>query len=196
MIKNIVFISDFFAEQVTGGAEIYDNILINKLKKQNIKVVKFNSNEFTKSYFDFYRKHDFHFLISNFTNLNKELIKYIQVFKNAYSILEHDHKYDAKRNPAVYNQDFVVPKSSIINKLFYENAKNVFCQSQMHVDIINKNLDLQNTINLSCSLWSEEQLGVIRKNLKNKKNNNLILKDSNPIKGTRQAELFCEKNGY
>ena len=195
MIKNIVFISDFFAEQVTGGAEIYDNILINKLKKQNIKVVKFNSNEFTKSYFDFYRKHDFHFLISNFTNLNKELIKYIQVFKNAYSILEHDHKYDAKRNPAVYNQDFVVPKSSIINKLFYENAKNVFCQSQMHVDIINKNLDLQNTINLSCSLWSEEQLGVIRKNLKNKKNNNLILKDSNPIKGTRQAELFCKKMG-
>lgn len=195
MIKNIVFISDFFAEQVTGGAEIYDNILINELKNQNIKVVKFNSNEFTKSYFDFYRKHDFHFLISNFVNLNKELIKYIQVFKNAYSILEHDHKYDTKRNPGVYNQDFIVPKSSIINKLFYENAKNVFCQSQMHEGIINKNLNLQNTINLSCSLWSEEQLNVIRKNLKNKKSNNLILKDSNPIKGTRQAELFCKEKG-
>ena len=193
MIKNIVFVSDFFAAQVSGGAEIYDNILINELKNKNIKVVKFNSNEFTKSYFNFYRKHNFHFLISNFVNLNKNLIKYIQVFKNTYSILEHDHKYDKNRNPGIYNKEFKIPTQYIINKLFYENAKNVFCQSQMHEDIINKNLNLQNTVNLSCSLWSEEQLDVIRANLKNKKNINLILKDNNPVKGARQAELFCKE---
>ena len=33
-MKNIVFISDFFLHHVNGGAEIYDNVLIEELKKK------------------------------------------------------------------------------------------------------------------------------------------------------------------
>jgi len=193
--KGIVFISDFFADQALGGAEIYDDILIKELEKKDFKIVKFNSKDFTKAYFDFYLKHDFYFLFSNFTALDKNLINYIQAFKNAYSIIEHDHKYDANRNPGIYNKEFKVPEHLIVNKLFYQNAKNVFCQSVFHKEIVNKNLNLKNTVNLSCSLWSEEALQIIKSNLNNKKDTNLILKDLNPIKGFRQAEAHCkEKN--
>ena len=191
--KGIVFVSDFFADQVLGGAEIYDAVLIRELEKKALKVVKFNSKDFTRAYYNFYLKHDFYFLFSNFTALDKNLIKHIQAHKNTYSIVEHDHKYDANRNPGIYNNDFKVPAHLIINKLFYQNAKNLFCQSKFHEDIINKNLSLQNTINLSCSLWDEEQLKIIRKNLTNQKNTNLVLKDPNPIKGYKQAELYCKE---
>ena len=50
-MRKIVFISDFFVDQVSGGAEIYDNILIEELTKKDYKVCKFNSQEFTVKHF-------------------------------------------------------------------------------------------------------------------------------------------------
>ena len=45
MNKKIVFIADFFASQISGGAEIYDEILINELRNKGTQICKFNSNE-------------------------------------------------------------------------------------------------------------------------------------------------------
>lgn len=195
MSKKIIFISDFFVDQVLGGAEIYDDILIKELEKKDFKIIKFNSKDLTKKCFDSYFKKKFYFLFSNFVTLDKNLLKYIQTFKDAYSVIEHDHKYDVNRNPGLYNKEFKVPVQFIVNKIFYQNAKNIFCQSKLHKEIINKNLNLHNTVNLSCSLWSEKQIKIIRKNLTNQKNINLVLKDLNPIKGYKQAEAYCrEKN--
>ena len=38
-MKKIVYISDFFSDEVAGGAEIYDSVLINELKN-NINLLK------------------------------------------------------------------------------------------------------------------------------------------------------------
>ena len=65
-MKKIVYISDFFSDEVAGGAEIYDSVLINELKKQGVKVVNFKCSEFTIKHLNLYLKTDFYFIISNF----------------------------------------------------------------------------------------------------------------------------------
>ena len=53
-MKKVVFISDFFSDQVNGGAEIYDDLLADELRKRNVKVCKFQSHEFTIKHFNLY----------------------------------------------------------------------------------------------------------------------------------------------
>ena len=79
----------------------------------------------------------------------------------SYIIYEHDHKYLKSRNPVLY-KNFKAPVNQIINKSFYESAKFVFCQSSFHEKIINKNLNLKNTFNISGNLWSEKDLSFIK----------------------------------
>lgn len=193
-MKQLVYISDFFVSDIQGGAEICDNVLLNKLTSQGIKVVMFRSNEITPKHINLYIKCGFVFLVSNFINLSEESKKTLQVYKNKYSIIEHDHKYLTTRNPAYY-ENYIAPKEHIINKSFYENAKNVFCQSIKHYDVVKKNLNINNIHNLGCSLWDEQQIKFLKKNCENQKNNKtIILKSSNPIKGFSDSVEYCKTN--
>lgn len=195
MIKQqLVYVSDFFVSDVAGGAEINDDVLLEKLNKQNIKIVKFRSNEITPNDIHFYIKNNFIFLISNFINLSQENKKILQIYKNKYSIIEHDHKYLVTRNPACYD-NFLAPQEHMINREFYENAKNVFCQSIKHYEIVKNNLKINNIHNLGCSLWNEQQINLLRENCNNVKNNKtIILNSSNLIKGFTDALQYCIDN--
>ena len=193
-MNKIVFISDFFANQVSGGAEIYDDILIEELRKRGVKVCKFNSHEFTKKHFHLYEKMGFVFLISNFVNLSNNVMKLIQLYSDKYCILEHDHKYLMTRNPAEF-KNFQAPPQMIINKDFYKSAKQVFCQSIKHAEVLSSNLDIDNVTNLRCSLWSPEQLDLIRKNIQDKNGKAMIINDPNTIKGASEAVSICKSKG-
>ena len=65
-MKKIVFISDFFSDEISGGAEIYDEVLITEFLSKGIKVCKFKSQEFTEKHFNLYKQCGFYFIISNF----------------------------------------------------------------------------------------------------------------------------------
>ena len=68
----IIFISDFFVNEIRGGAEIVDDHLINLLSKKGLDIKKVKSSKVTESFI----KQNFQktFLISNFTMLNSRLI--------------------------------------------------------------------------------------------------------------------------
>jgi hypothetical protein len=115
---------------------------------------------------------------------------------NTYSILEHDHKYIIERDPSGY-KDFMVPSHRIIHRAFYANAKNVFAQSKIHAEVISKNLHIHNVINLGMSLWSEEQITLIRSCVGREKQDltAVIMRSNNPIKNTQGAIDYClQKN--
>jgi len=192
-VNKLVFISDFFVEHIRGGAEIYDSVLIQELENKGVKVCKFKSAEFTNRHLQLYEKMGFNFIISNFTQLDENVKKVFQLYSNKYSLLEHDHKYLTNRNPSVF-ADFKAPAHMIINKDFYKNAKNVFCQSVKHAEVLKSNLQINNVINLGCSLWSSEQLFLIKQQAVDKNNKAMIINDPNPIKGTQVAIEFCKKN--
>ena len=193
-MSKVVFISDFFIHQISGGAEIYDQILMTELESRGVKVCKFNSAEFTKKHFSLYEKMDFVFLVSNFTQLREDVKKVMQVYSSKYCILEHDHKYLSNRNPAGF-KDFKAPSQMIINRDFYKSAKYVFCQSSKHAEVLAMNLNIDNVENLSCSLWSKEQINLIRSKICTKNNSAMIINDPNTIKGTKESISLCQKKG-
>ena len=184
----IVFIADFFLNDVLGGGELNNEELI------EILIAKGNSVEKTQSHLvtiDFIKenKNNF-FLISNFVNLKKECRNLLHQFN--YAIYEHDHKYLRTRNPRDY-ENFKAPKSEIVNYDFYKNAKAVFCQSSFHCSIVKRNLELDNIINLSGNLWTIPSIEKLKKMLqKNKLEKCSIMQSSIPHKNTRQAVRFCE----
>ena len=91
-MRKIVFISDFFADEISGGAEIYDQVLIEELNRRGAKVCKFKSEEFTEKHFHLYQQCGFNFIVSNFVGLSEGVKKLFTLYSDRYCILEHDHK--------------------------------------------------------------------------------------------------------
>jgi hypothetical protein len=188
-MTEIVFIADFFTEQVLGGGELNNEELISILKNNGYNVTKVQSHivndEFLKN-----NKNSF-FIISNFVNLsfdNRSKIRNLN-----YIIYEHDHKYLKSRNPSTY-EGLKADPSNIINFHFYKNARAVLCQSDFHKKIVQKNLDINNIINLGGNLWSIEILEFIR-HLSNNEKKDVCSVLNSPIehKNTSLASFLCEK---
>jgi hypothetical protein len=188
-MKEIVYISDYFYGEINGGAESVDRCLIQHLEGQGYKITRKNSRDVVKI------SQGKKYIISNFVELPLHIIEEFSKKDYFYLIQEHDHKYCALRDPLQYNKQGLVPASEVRNLRFYHSANAVLCQSKMHADSLKKNLLLKNIVNLGCSLWSEDEISILQKCLKNKKEKkNAIIKSNNKIKGTNLAVRFCESN--
>lgn len=190
-MMKIYFISDFFAEHVPGGAELVDCEVIKYFTSKGYEVKKirsFDIKEIKKSFLD-----TGYYIISNFVGLSDEIKS--DFSNHRYSIYEHDHKYLTTRDPSVF-KDFKAPQSEIIDRFFYANAENVFCQSKKHKEVIENNLKLSNIVNLGCSLWSSEELDSLEVACQIPKTKEaVILKSDNQIKGTIDSINFCHSKG-
>ncbi len=186
---NYVYISDFFVEDILGGGEINDSVVIEELLNKGHEVFKYRSSFVTKEIID--KNKNNNFIISNFINLSESVKNYIQD-NCSYIIYEHDHKYLRTRNPALY-KDFIAPTQHIINEQFYKNALAIFCQSRFHCDIVRRNLFTDNIKNVGGNAWSEESLSVIRSMIKKDKKDLFSIMDSNiPHKNTNGSINYCK----
>ena len=193
-MSSIVFIADFFADQVAGGGELNNEELILSLQHNQHNVQKLNSHKCSVSLL-----HDLSgdtsFIIANFINLSEECK---QVFKEEkrYVIYEHDHKYIKTRNPAEYD-NFIAPRAQIINYDFYKNALAVFCQSEFHANIVKSNLKLENIRNLGGNLWSNKILTLIKEISKIEKSPTYAIMNSNNWhKNTTGAIRLCKSKEW
>ena len=187
MIKKLYYISDFFVDEMLGGAEKADQVIISSLQEK-YRVTKIRSKNFDANE----EYENSMFVISNFSHLSREAKRIIQ--KNRYIIIEHDHKYIKARNPTYYKNN-IVPAEELINLSFYRNAEYVFCQSKAHAECIRDNLLLDNICFFGMSFWSEKDLDIISIASLNEKNKEaVILGHDNPLKGTYESNKFCEKN--
>ena len=189
-MTEVVYISDFFLSDLIGGGELNDHELCKELESRNVQVKKIRShklmaNQITKKNF---------YIISNFINLNEKAKDKLKHDCN-YVIYEHDHKYLTTRNPAIYN-NYKAPKEHLINVGFYKSAKAVFCQSSFHEKIVNCNLSLSNTFNVSGNLWSKESLEIMEGLGKNeKKSRYSILNSRIGHKNTSETLNYCVAKG-
>ena len=185
----ILFISDFYINEIIGGAEICNNVLINKLKNcYNITCEKSHNVKIQDI-----EKYDF-FIIANFFQLNDEIKNYLSLNKQKkYVIYEHDHKYVLNNNPSIF-PNFVIDENYLINKNFYSNSIATLAQSKIHSEIIQKNLLLENVINLGGNLWDDNSLSILSKYRNTTKTIKFgILKSTNKNKGMLQAIEYCNK---
>ena len=191
----INFIADFFLKDmieagIPGGGELNNHEVIITLREKGHTVETINTFSTSPSWI---RKRD-NFIIANFLHLSEEC-KNLLLNKN-YLIYEHDHKYIMSRDPGLY-KDFVAPKDQIINLEFYEKAKAVLCQSNLHMEIIKKNIGLNNLINLSGNLWSTDSLEHMKKiSQEIKKDKYCILASTVGHKNTSDAMKYCKIKKY
>lgn len=187
-MSKIIFISDFFVEDIQGGGELSDDELIKLLRYRGNQIFCKRSIEVNKEFIK--ENKNCFFIISNFVMLDKQVKKEIENIK--YIIYEHDHKYVKNRNPGLY-KNFIVPKHELTNISFYKNAIAVLCQSKLHKNIIDKNIIGLNTISLSGNLWSQNHLKILKKmSLVNKKKKYAIMQSNVSHKNTAEAIKYCE----
>lgn len=185
-MAEILFVADFFVNQIPGGGELNNDVLIQKLREKGHRVQCVNSHLVKRTHLL-----SDNIIVSNFVNLSEDNKKSIQ--SRNYIIYEHDHKYLHHRNPGLYN-DYLAPKNLIINREFYANAKAVLCQSQFHAGIARKNLELDNIVSLGGNLWSDDHLELLEEICKNpqRQTKHAIMVSNTDHKNTHGAINYCE----
>jgi len=192
MQEKIIFLADLFKNQALGGAELHDDVVIKYFEKKEAFYEKINCHLVTTEYIE--KNLDKIWFISNFANLSFTSIALLSK-KAKYVIYEHDYKFIDVRNP-IHFKDFLVPKRNIINYNFYRNAKKVICLSKMHRKIFQDNLNLENIVNINCSMWSDEDLSLFEKlqHSNNQKDLFAVIDSPNPLKKTKETIVYCENN--
>lgn len=189
MKTKILFLADFFSEDLLGGAESNDFVLLRFLEEKNYDVKKVRCREVNVQFLSNFDD-DTKLIISNFVTLKEDAKLYIQE-KMQYIIYEHDHKYVTTRDPSKF-PNFEIPKNNIINKRFYENASAVVVLSEICKKVLINNLSLSNVHNIGTSLWTKQRLDKIKEMSNNEKNVAYgVLNSKNSIKGTKQALEWC-----
>ena len=152
---DVVFVADAFLEEIPqGGAELANREVTDFLTTQNFVVEEVQGFKITKTYLE--KRKSCLFILGGFLSIPKESLKTLENLN--YLLYEHDHKYCYDRNPAKHI-NFKVPENQLVFVDLYKNAKKVLCQSQFHLDIIQKNLPFLNNLhNMKGSFWSDEFL--------------------------------------
>ena len=197
-MTKIYFISDFFLNEINGGAEHYNDVLISFLKNRyhdteelHDRVIPVKSISVTADFLE--SNKECFFIIANFFQLSDEAVN-VLMSKCQYAILEHDHKYSKTNNPSRF-VNFMIPEEHVINKKFFANARAVLCQSKIHAEVVQKNLFLNNICCLGGNLWSEAQLGVLKKNMSAEKTiEHGIMHTHNKNKGMPFSIEYCKEN--
>ena len=187
-MNDIVYVADSMYPKFIGGGELNDFELC-EILRNNFNLTKINSPHVT---IDFLSKNkNSFFILSNFLLLNTGCYDFI-LNNLKYVIYEHDHKYVKRRNPAEY-ENYKAPKTEIVNLQLYKKAIAILCQSSFHKNIVEKNIDLQNIINLSGNLWSLSTLEVLKKNSQKSKHDVVsIIESNNWHKNTSDAISYCK----
>ena len=87
-MNDICFVSDFFANQVNGGGELNNEILINLLSEKGHNVTKIKSHTVNLNFLK--QNKDKKLIIANFVNMHPDCREHIQSNCD-YVIYEHDH---------------------------------------------------------------------------------------------------------
>jgi len=188
--KQVVFIADFFKEDIVGGAEINDDTVMQFFAKNDLLFERKRSHEVLPEFV--LKNTDKLFFISNFVNLSTS-VKAILYNKCDYVLYEHDYKFLKSRNPINF-PDFLAPKHEFTNVNFYKGAKKVICLCKMHMDIFEANLKLDNLVNVHCSMFTDELLDYLVSLSEGEKNGKYaVIKSNNPTKRMDLALSFCKQ---
>ena len=112
MSSGIIFVADWFSDEVNGGGELNNDEFINLVKQSGIQIQQIKSNNLTREIVK--QTKDYHYIFGNFINVSPGVISEIIDTKIKYSIYEHDHKYLKKRDPSGY-VNYVAPKDDLCN---------------------------------------------------------------------------------
>lgn len=198
-MKKIMFISDMFAEDYPGGAELTTEAFIRSMPSTHV-AAKVHSSKVTQQIIE--DNKDAHFVVCNFAGLDDNAKVYM--CKNAdYSIVEYDYKLckyrSIKKHEMAENKpcDCLEGLTGKITQAFYGYAKHVLFMSEGQREIFLSRIPTlkeENSFVLS-SAFLEGDLNFMESIKDNEKNNTYLILGSNSwIKGTQECVDYAKEN--
>tara|TARA_Y100000593_G_scaffold92749_1_gene185334 strand:+ start:573 stop:1421 length:849 start_codon:yes stop_codon:yes gene_type:complete len=196
-MKKIIFVADYFSDQVAGGAEFTTDSLISFANREIIKINSQNVNFNIIEQFS-----DYHWIVGNFSLLDDKIK--VHFCKNlSYSIIEYDYKFckfrSTKKHKAIENKECDCPQTleGKINSAFYGYAEKLWFMSEGQREVFLsfvKTIKSDRTEVLS-SIFSSGDLKFMQNIKDNEKDSKfLILGSSSWIKGTEKCIAFAKEN--
>lgn len=199
--SDYVFVSDMFAQQYVGGAELSLQTLIDKCPGTH---TTFNSHDVTEKMLDFFA--DKTWVFANTANIPKEILEKISNSEINYFVSESDFKYCEHRLPQLCKVFSGGTECACggsdkgkLYEQFYNNAKLTFFRSESQRQIHLEALDLnkKNTVVLS-ALFSEEffeHISGLREKHNTKSGGWVVSSSPSWVKGSVDSEKWCKENG-
>jgi hypothetical protein len=189
LMSKIYYVSDFFVDEIVGGAELVDDNIIRYLTKY-FDVERIKSQNIVPDTKKFY-------ILSNISLMKPEYVNWFSQRMAKYIIVEHDYKIHHTRQPWRF-KDCIVPKAERINYDLYRNALLVYVQTDDHLGIYQKNEVAGKFQSLDCSIWSNKELSLLESNISHLKTKNkfAIVASDNWIKNTQGALNLCLGNKW
>tara|TARA_Y100000593_G_scaffold11444_1_gene20521 strand:- start:60712 stop:62817 length:2106 start_codon:yes stop_codon:yes gene_type:complete len=195
-----VFVSDRFADQAPGGAELSFQAVIDTAPGKHLKL---NASDVSESLIDTLK--DKTWIFSNFTAMDKSLVP--KIAENLkYYFIESDYKYCEHRLPQlcqIFNggEDCVCVEkdSGQLIKLFCDNAQLLFFRSENQRAHHLSALDLKKKdTRIMSAVFTDDVLNYIqalRKEFLNKKVDVWVVSSSPSwVKGHQASKKWCEEN--
>jgi glycosyltransferase involved in cell wall biosynthesis len=199
--KDYVFVSDYFSNQMLGGAELSLQTLMEECPGTKLTV---NSANLSKTFIDFYK--DSMWIFGNIAHMDDKNIKYILDSNIKYHFIEFDYKFCEYRNPALYhfleNRECNyndTEKGKLIEN-FINNSQQTFLMSEGQKSTYKsalKNLKEDKLFVLSSVFNSEffETIENLNRQIDKKTRNKWIVLGSRSwVKGTSDSEKWCKDN--
>jgi len=190
----ILFVSDAFVEQYTGGAELTTEAIINA---SLFPVNKLTSAEINLNMMEEYKSA--YWIFGNFSNLDRDCLLY--AIKNLnYSVIEYDYKFCAYRSIGKHKhfQNECNCHNESIGKLvatFLAKSKMNFWMSKKQLEIYQNIFPFLKNNTVLSSVFSNKTLGYLKKLKTSKKNNRwIILNSPSWIKGREAAIQYAKEN--
>jgi glycosyltransferase involved in cell wall biosynthesis len=197
----VIFVSDFFIEDLVGGAELTSEALI---QSSPFKLFKLHSKDVTM---ELLQKHQRKFWIfGNFANMNLNLIPAIMA-NLRYSVLEYDYKFCQFRSPEKHAEaagecDCHGQMHGKLISSFYASAAHMWWMSEKQMEVYNEKFPFlrdQNSTVLS-SVFAPMTLTLIKGLRERAKKANversgwIVLGSQSWVKGFENAKSYCEDN--
>ena len=197
---DIVFVSDFFIDDLIGGAELTSEALI---KSSPFNVFKLRSSDVNLKNLE--QGVNKHWVFGNFANLDPGLIPSI-VGNMEYSVLEYDYKYCKYRSPDKHQMiegnicDCHEQMHGKMISAFFHGAKSLWWMSEKQLDSYCKVFPfLSEQDNVVLSSVFDDDFFAMLKLVKSQESGPdrsgwLVLDSPSWIKGSEAAKQYCIDN--
>lgn len=200
-MKKIAFISDYFASDLIGGAELTTEAIMKFGSQRGVQVGRIHCQKTNKLLLE-QNKNEFHFIVCNFSQLQDDLKLYMA--KNCdYSIIEYDYKICKYRSFELHELnegkpcDCELRMPGKINSVFYGYAQKVWFMSEKQKNLILEKVTALKSENCEVlsSVFSYGDLNFIHSIKDNEKNDKYLILDSNsPVKPSSMAVEYAKSN--
>ena len=196
----VVFVADYFVEDMIGGAEMTSQSLIDSCP---LEIFKLHSTDVTLENLE--QGMTKHWVFGNFSGVNPELIPSI-VANIDYSVLEYDYKYCRYRSPEKHKTiemkdcDCQEGMHGKMVSAFLFGAKSLWWMSERQMERYHKVFPfLTERDNIVLSSVFDDQFFAAVKALNTQYTDTerkgwLVLGSTSWIKGTAEAENYCKEN--